>query len=149
MAHYEYKVIPAPVRGRKAPGVKQPEARFALALEDRMNALAADGWDYHRADILPSEERQGLASTHTVYRSVLVFRRLIPAADPALAQPAATRPGPPTPDARPLATPAPAPEPAEEPDPLAAARSLSDSTIVAYRPYDEPSGPEDDDSLKR
>jgi hypothetical protein len=42
-----------------------------------MNALAAEGWDYQRSDILPSEERQGLTSTHTVYRSVLVFRRAL------------------------------------------------------------------------
>ncbi len=75
MPHYEYKVIPAPSKGRKAPGVKKPDERFAHALETAMNALAADGWEYLRADILPSEERQGLTSTHMVYRSVLVFRR--------------------------------------------------------------------------
>lgn len=75
MAGYEYKVVPAPARGRKAPGVKTPEARFANGLETAMNALAAEGWEYLRADILPSEERQGLTSTQTVYRSVLVFRR--------------------------------------------------------------------------
>ncbi|MHA7849877.1 DUF4177 domain-containing protein [Roseovarius sp.] len=74
---YEYKVIPAPARGKKAAGVKGPGPRFALALEEVMNALAAEGWDYQRSDILPSEERQGLTSTHTVYRSVLVFRRAL------------------------------------------------------------------------
>jgi len=77
MQMYEYKVIPAPAKGRKAPGIKGPEARFAHGLELAMNALAAEGWDYLRADILPSEERQGLTSTQTVYRSVLVFRRAI------------------------------------------------------------------------
>lgn len=75
MTGYEYKVIPAPAKGRKARGVKGPEARFAHALELQMNELAAEGWEYLRADILPSEERQGLTSTQTVYRSVLVFRR--------------------------------------------------------------------------
>lgn len=74
---FEYKVIPAPARGKKAPGVKGPAPRFALALEEVMNALAAEGWEYQRSDILPSEERQGLTSTHTVYRSVLVFRRAL------------------------------------------------------------------------
>ncbi|WP_306116494.1 MULTISPECIES: DUF4177 domain-containing protein [unclassified Roseovarius] len=77
MIRYEYKVIPAPAKGLKAPGVKGAEARFAHALEQRMNEFAADGWEYLRADILPSEERQGLTSTQTVYRSVLVFRREI------------------------------------------------------------------------
>ncbi|KJS45353.1 MAG: hypothetical protein VR71_02840 [Roseovarius sp. BRH_c41] len=75
MPLYEYKVLPAPTRGRKAPGVKTPEARFALGVEDLLNDMARAGWEYLRTDILPSEERQGLTSTHTVYRSVSVFRR--------------------------------------------------------------------------
>lgn len=77
MQHYEYRVIPAPAKGVKAPGVKGAEGRFANALEQVINEMAAQGWEYLRADILPSEERQGLTSTHTVYRSVLVFRRRI------------------------------------------------------------------------
>jgi hypothetical protein len=75
MPVFEYKVVPAPTRGRKAPGVKTPEARFALGLEDLFCAMGRDGWDYLRSDILPSEERHGLTSSQTVYRSVLVFRR--------------------------------------------------------------------------
>lgn len=77
MTRYEYKVCPAPSKGRKTAGIKGPEARFAHALELLMNDMGAEGWEYQRSDILPSEERQGLASTHTVYRSVLVFRRAI------------------------------------------------------------------------
>lgn len=75
MPVFEYKVVPAPTRGRKAPGVKTPEARFALSLEDLFCAMGREGWDYLRSDILPSEERHGLTSSQTVYRSVLVFRR--------------------------------------------------------------------------
>jgi hypothetical protein len=75
VAAREYRVLPAPTRGRKAPGVKTPEGRFALGLEDMLNEMARDGWRYVRSDILPSEERQGLTSTTTVYRSVLVFER--------------------------------------------------------------------------
>ena len=75
MQQFEYKIVPAPTRGQKSPGVKGAEARFAHGLETQINALAAHGWEYLRADILPSEERQGLTSSHTVYRSVLVFRR--------------------------------------------------------------------------
>ncbi len=82
MVGYEYKIIPAPAKGLKAPGVKGPEARFANALEHRINELAAQGWEYQRSDILPSEERQGLTSSHTVYRSVLVFRRELAAETP-------------------------------------------------------------------
>jgi len=75
MTQYEYKVIPAPSKGRKAPGVKTAEARFALGVQEAMNEQAAEGWQYLRADLLPSEERQGLTSSQTVYRSVLVFQR--------------------------------------------------------------------------
>jgi hypothetical protein len=75
MTHYEYKVVPAPTRGQKAKGVKGPEARFAHRLEQDLNTIAADGWEFLRAETLPSEERSGLTSTQTHYRSVLVFRR--------------------------------------------------------------------------
>ena len=75
MPSHDYRVIPAPTRGQKAPGLKTPEARFARAIEACINDMAADGWDYLRADILPSAERQGLTGTQTVYRTLLVFRR--------------------------------------------------------------------------
>jgi hypothetical protein len=72
---YEYKVVPAPMRGTKAPGVKTTEDRFALSLETAMNDLAAEGWEYIRADTLPCEQREGLMSKTTVYQNMLVFRR--------------------------------------------------------------------------
>ncbi|ETX15615.1 hypothetical protein OCH239_14320 [Roseivivax halodurans JCM 10272] len=75
MPTYEYKVLPAPAKGEKAKGVKGPEARFAHALERLMNEMAEGGWEYLRADTLPSEERQGLTSSTTVWRTLLVFRR--------------------------------------------------------------------------
>lgn len=72
---YEYKVVPAPLRGTKAPGVKTHEDRFALSLETAMNELAADGWEYLRADTLPCDQREGLMSRTTVQHNMLVFRR--------------------------------------------------------------------------
>lgn len=76
MGSYEYKVVPAPVRGRKGPGVRGPEGRFAHSLEQLMNEMAAEGWEYQRAETLPSEEKHGLVSAaQTIYRNVLVFRR--------------------------------------------------------------------------
>ncbi|QGX97963.1 DUF4177 domain-containing protein [Roseovarius faecimaris] len=117
MTRYEYKVIPAPNKGLKAPGIKGPEARFAHGLETAMNALAAEGWEYQRSDILPSEERQGLTSTHTVYRSVLVFRRALEEEPPVVAEAepeADTAPGAPDPAPETEPNPAPEPEPAED-----------------------------------
>ena len=73
---YEYKILPAPTKGQKAKGLKAPEARFAKTLEECLNEQAAEGWEYQRAETLPSQERSGLTSTTTEWRNVLVFRRL-------------------------------------------------------------------------
>ena len=75
MTNYEYKVVPAPDRGKRARGVKGVNGRFAHALECVMNELAADGWEYWRSDTLPCEERTGLTSSRTAYKSILIFRR--------------------------------------------------------------------------
>ncbi|NIZ12348.1 DUF4177 domain-containing protein [Phaeobacter sp. HF9A] len=75
MQSYEYKVVPAPNRGKKARGVKTPEARFANGIEAVLNEMAAQGWEFQRAEMLPSEERSGLTGTKTSWRNLLVFRR--------------------------------------------------------------------------
>ena len=76
MPRYEYKVVPAPSKGRKAQGIRGAEARFSHTLEELMNELAAEGWEYQRAETLPSQERSGLTGTTTEWRNVLVCRRL-------------------------------------------------------------------------
>ena len=75
MTHYEYRVLPAPEKGLKAKGVKGAKARFALAIETLINEMGAEGWEYQRADTLPSEERAGLTQSVTEWRTLLVFRR--------------------------------------------------------------------------
>lgn len=72
---YEYSVIAAPTRGDKAKDARTPTERYALALAGELNRMAAEGWEYLRADVLPSEERSGLTGRTTVYHNVLVFRR--------------------------------------------------------------------------
>ncbi|WP_410216932.1 DUF4177 domain-containing protein [Paracoccus sp. (in: a-proteobacteria)] len=79
---FEYSVIAAPNRGEKARDAKTPTDRFALTLTAELNRMAVDGWEYLRADVLPSEERSGLTGRATVYHNVLVFRRTRPAPDP-------------------------------------------------------------------
>ena len=76
MPRYEYKVVPAPTKGLKGKGVKGAEARFSHALQELMNGLSGYGWEYQRAETLPSIERSGLTSTTTEWRNVLVFRRV-------------------------------------------------------------------------
>lgn len=105
MPQYEYKVIPAPQKGQKAKGVRGHEARFAYALEDLMNRMGAEGWEYQRAETLPSEERHGLTSVTTTYRNMLVFRRARDGGAQGfqprlLAAPEPEQPGPGAPDAQ-------------------------------------------------
>ncbi|MCF3974019.1 DUF4177 domain-containing protein [Paracoccus salsus] len=85
---YEYSVIPAPNRGHKARDAKTPTDRYALAITAELNRMAADGWEYLRADVLPSEERSGLTGRATVYHNLLVFRRPTRAANQQAAKPA-------------------------------------------------------------
>jgi hypothetical protein len=114
MSQYQYKVIPAPTRGIRGKGVKGPDGKFANALETLMNDMGAQGWEFQRAETLPSEERAGLTSKTTVFRNILVFRKEITDAadafDPKLI--AAPVPAPvPVPDAEPQPEPTPEPEP--------------------------------------
>ena len=76
MPRFEYKVVPAPAKGLKGKGIKGAEARFSHALQELMNGMAADGWEYQRAETLPSLERVGLTGSTTEWRNVLVFRRM-------------------------------------------------------------------------
>lgn len=75
MPHYEYIVVAAPEKAPRVKGLKGT-ARFAYALQEVMNELSQDGWEYYRAESLPDTERKGLiGGTETVMRNVLVFRR--------------------------------------------------------------------------
>ena len=71
----EYRVEPAPRRGTKAKGLKTAEDRFAAALTAKLNEMAAEGWNYLRADTMPCDERSGIAGRSTTYHSVLIFSR--------------------------------------------------------------------------
>lgn len=75
MRRFEYKVIPAPKKGKRGKGVRGSEGKFANALQNIMNTHGADGWEYIRTDTLPSEERTGLTGRTTVFQNMLVFRR--------------------------------------------------------------------------
>ncbi|RKF14962.1 DUF4177 domain-containing protein [Roseovarius spongiae] len=121
MIRYEYRVLSAPTKGLKAPGKKTPEARHANAVETLLNAQAAEGWEFMRTDLLPSDERQGLTSSQTVYRTVMVFRRPVTdAADEVIADAQAaaeTKATQPTPErAAPITPQHPGGAPADPPD---------------------------------
>ncbi|PLL12997.1 DUF4177 domain-containing protein [Tabrizicola sp. TH137] len=88
MPRHEYKVIPAPRRGTKSREAKTSEDRFALTLSNVMNDLGRDGWEYVRAETLPTEERAGFTKTRVVEQTVLIFRRSLAGPGALVAAPA-------------------------------------------------------------
>jgi hypothetical protein len=125
MARYEYKVVPAPKKGRRGKGVKGPEGRFANALETVMNELGAEGWEYQRTDTLPAEERQGLTGRTTVFQNMLVFRRTLGTAEEAFEPKLIERADP--------VIEAPAPEPIPQPEPGAGPEGRVGETLEMDR----------------
>jgi hypothetical protein len=138
---YEYRVIPAPVKGTKAKGAKTVEERFALTLQETMNSMAADGWEFQRAETLPSEERSGLTGRKTVHHNLLVFRRTSAAAVEAFAprEVAAlgTRDDAPAPFMRPSLTAV--SEPSAKAPPVMSPRALSGTLAGGISKDGEPS----------
>ena len=69
-------VIPAKRQPGRFRGVRHADARFANSICEQLNKVAADGWEYLRAESLPAEQRSGLfrKKVVTVY-ALLVFRR--------------------------------------------------------------------------
>jgi hypothetical protein len=92
MAQFEYKVVPAPVKGEKVRGAKTTADRFAITLTTLMNDLGRDGWEYQRADTLPCEERVGFTGRQTTFQHMLVFRRAVVVEAPVAALPAPAAP---------------------------------------------------------
>lgn len=75
MQSYEYLTVPAPLKGAKVKGLKTPSERFAYQVTLLLNQLGSEGWEYLRAETLPSEERKGLTGTILVQHNLLIFRR--------------------------------------------------------------------------
>lgn len=85
MAYYDYKVVSAPQRSKKAKGISNPADLFALTLTDAINEHARQGWEYLRAESLPTQTPRGLLKRPTEDSvSVLVFRRERAAMEPQL-----------------------------------------------------------------
>lgn len=75
MQMHEYLALPAPRKGSKVKNLKTPAERYAHAMTELMNELAAEGWEFWRSECLPSDERKGLTGTTVVQNHLLIFRR--------------------------------------------------------------------------
>lgn len=98
MAYFDYKVVPAPRRMKRAKGVSDHADLFALTLTDAINEHARQGWEYLRAETLSAETpggwfRRGRLEEETV----LVFRRERETLAPRLERSEAPAPGMPLP----------------------------------------------------
>lgn len=132
MQRYEYKVVPAPQKGTKARGVKTPEGRFANSIEQLLNLMGQDGWEYQRAELLPSEERTGLTGSAVNWRNVLVFRRAVQSE--AAQEPVAAD----EPDSAPMARPVPGPEAVMPDDPAPVTQEVTAPAPIAEEVNDPP-----------
>jgi len=144
MQRYEYKVVPAPKKGTKAKGVKTPEGRFAVTIEQVLNEMGAEGWEYQRAELLPSEERVGLTGSTTNWRNVLVFRRMVETEVPS--DEAVAFLTPPEQDDTPLARPVPGPEAAAPAEQVAAPARIAqehDDPPLTLKPAKDADAPEE------
>lgn len=77
MQRYEYRLVAAPQRATKHKGLKGADL-FAATLQEMLNALGQEGWEYQRAETLPEEVRTGLTARTAIQRHMLVFRRPLP-----------------------------------------------------------------------
>lgn len=109
---FEYKLIPAPAEPPRIKGVRGASARYARGLEDTLNEMAGQGWEYVRVDRVPVTASRGfLRRKEERDETLLVFRRerAAPAARATASAPSIVA-EPPLPEAEP----APAAEPADE-----------------------------------
>ena len=78
MDKWEYKVVPTPRRPKRAKGVKGNSDRFAFALTEAINDVAAEGWEFVKTETLPMEAKPSLFKARVeVFQSLMVFRRAL------------------------------------------------------------------------
>lgn len=76
MSFYDYKIVPAPKRAKKVKGVSGAADLFALTLNDAVNELARQGWEYYCSEQLSIQTPGGwLSRSRTEEHAVLVFRK--------------------------------------------------------------------------
>jgi hypothetical protein len=76
MTYFDYKAVPAPRRAKKSRGVKSASDLFALTITEVINEHARQGWEYLRAERLPSAPASGwFRKAVEQEETLLVFRR--------------------------------------------------------------------------
>lgn len=146
MSQYEYAAVPAPKQVPKVKGLKGAEQRFAHGMTELLNAWAAEGWEFVRAEALGFEEKSGMfGKSGAATTTLMIFRRTL-TVDPALYAEAAPTPEElahdlPEPAAKTIAASLPE-TPVRQPDlpPLSARREAPVPTRPLSAPVADPTG---------
>lgn len=72
---FEYKLEKAPVKKNRYTGLAKSDDAFATTLMDNMNALARDGWQFQRNEVMTETKRGGLLQARKVNHTYMVYRR--------------------------------------------------------------------------
>lgn len=73
---FEYKLLPVPAPSKKSKGCKTMSERFSRALEDLLNELSKDNWEFNGQETFPLDEKPGfMGKEKHIECRYLVFRR--------------------------------------------------------------------------
>lgn len=76
MSYYDYKIVPAPKKAKKIKGVSGSGELFALTLNEAINEIARQGWEYYCSETLTAQTPGGwFKRAVTEEQVVLVFRK--------------------------------------------------------------------------
>ena len=93
MERYEYRLVQAPGQSGTAPGSHNGEDGLAGTILGIMNEAGREGWQFLRRESLAGEAPRGWLRRRAAPQDYLVFRRPLPARQPALAPAPETAPG--------------------------------------------------------
>lgn len=73
---YEYKLTAIPTKGRSIKGRRGVSESFGVAIEDKMNKMSDEGWEFVEFREVPIIERRVLRANRTRTATMMLFKRL-------------------------------------------------------------------------
>lgn len=75
MAHFEFKVLPAPRRSKRMKGLMRGQNRFCATVTEFLNENGLDGWEFIGFEMMPLESRRFLFFQYVGECPCMIFRR--------------------------------------------------------------------------
>ncbi|MEZ7813111.1 MAG: hypothetical protein ACI9O0_000861 [Paracoccaceae bacterium] len=82
---YEYKVVAMPEQAAKTAGLRGKANQFAQTVNNMMNAVGREGWEYQGLEVLSYQSRTWYGSKTNHDHTVMLFRRPLEVASSAAA----------------------------------------------------------------